>query len=67
MHKYALPAEHEPRMEAWLDRREIPYEVAVSKKPGRLIIFVDFQGQERYREMFENQMRKIPGGRILKK
>ena len=67
MHRYAVPSEHEPRLEAWLDRREIHYEVAVSKKPGRLIILVDFTNQERYRDMFENQVRKIPGGKILKK
>ena len=72
MIRYGIPMEYEPRMEAWLEKRGIPFEVCSSRKPERLVMMVQFEActdvkeQNRIREMFENQIRKIPGGKILK-
>ena len=67
----SVPADQEPKLEGWLDRRDIPFEVSPSKA-GRLIVHANFgactDGKERKRleGMYRGVVLKIPEGRILK-
>lgn len=71
MLKCSVPAEAEPKLEAWLDRRDIHFEVAPSRA-GRLVVIATFDtiGDERERlrleGMYKGLVLKIPGGKILK-
>lgn len=66
--RYTVPAEIEPRIESWLERREIPFEVSTSGRKGKLVVHADFgviadlKERARLEEMLGTMIQKIKGG-----
>lgn len=62
--------EDEPKVEAWLERRGIPFEVGVRGK--KMFVDADFSvfkndvKRTYYEEIYENFIEKIRGGKIAK-
>ena len=66
----SVPPEKEPQVEAWLERRGIPFEVCISGK--KMFVYADFGActdvkKRAYLEaIYENFIQKIRGGKNRK-
>lgn len=66
--RYTVPAEHEPKVESWLERRGIPFEVSTGSRKGKLVVHADFgaiadlKERARLEEMLGTMIQKIKGG-----